>query len=222
MTVQKTIVCKVRGSDTSQRRLLATLRAFQQACNYVSAIAFHEKCFGKRQLHQRLYYTIRERFALPANYAIRAIARVSQSYQTHRQKVHQFRARSLDLDKRLYTVLRTTDLPEVTIASCAGRVRLCMVLGDYQRTWLQHETRYAKLVYCHRTKTFYQKYPEKITRLIENEVKRLEEDGASHPQWKWGKDELWKQVEQEWTGKCTHELLVTLKYCNLLKIYPTS
>ncbi len=155
MTVQKTIVCKVRGSDTSQRRLLATLRAFQQACNYVSAIAFHEKCFGKRQLHQRLYYTIRERFALPANYAIRAIARVSQSYQTHRQKVHQFRARSLDLDKRLYTVLRTTDLPEVTIASCAGRVRLCMVLGDYQRTWLQHETRDAKLVYRHRTKTFY-------------------------------------------------------------------
>ncbi len=155
MTVQKTIVCKVTGAESSQRRLLATLRAFQQACNYVSAIAFHERCFGKRQLHQRLYYAIRERFGLPANYAIRAIARVSQSYQQHRQKVHHFRARSLDLDKRLYTVLRTTGPHEVTIASCTGRVRLQMVLGAYQRTWLQHETRDAKLVYRKRMKTFY-------------------------------------------------------------------
>ncbi|MHA2231551.1 MAG: hypothetical protein ACXAB4_03575, partial [Candidatus Hodarchaeales archaeon] len=117
MLVQKTIVCKVRGTDTSQRQLLATIRAFQQACNYVSAIAFHENCFGKRQLHQRLYLAIRERFGLPANLAIRAIARVSQSYQGHRQKVHQFRALSLDLDKRLYTLVRTQDPLEVTIAS---------------------------------------------------------------------------------------------------------
>jgi predicted transposase len=130
MIVQKTIVCKVRGADTSQRQLLATIRAFQQACNYVSAIAFHETCFGKRQLQQRLYYEIRERFALPANLAIRAIARVSQSYQRHRQKVHQFRARSLDLDKRLYTLLRTKNPLEVSIASCEGRVRLHVVLGD--------------------------------------------------------------------------------------------
>ncbi len=64
----------------------------------------------------------------------------------------------------------------------------------------------------------YQKYPEKITRLIENEVKRLGDDGGSHPQWKWGEGELWKQVEQEWAGKCTYELLVTLKYSNLLNM----
>ncbi|MFQ5980460.1 MAG: hypothetical protein ACE5OZ_20170 [Candidatus Heimdallarchaeota archaeon] len=155
ITVRKTIVCKVLGSTSSQLQLLATIRAFQQACNYVSAIAFRERCFRKRQLHQRLYYAIRERFALPANLAIRAIARVSQSYQRHQQKVHQFRALSLDLDKRLYTLLRTPEVPEVSIASCEGRVQLRMVLGAYQRTWLQHETREAKLVYRKQTKTFY-------------------------------------------------------------------
>ncbi len=155
MIVQKTIVCKVRGADTSQRQLLATIRAFQQACNYVSAIAFHENCFGKRKLQQRLYYAIRERFGLPANLAIRAIARVSQSYQGHRQKVHSFRALSLDLDKRLYTLMLTQDPFEVSVASGEGRVRLRMVLGDYQRTGLRHETREAKLVYRKRTKTFY-------------------------------------------------------------------
>jgi IS605 OrfB family transposase len=121
----------------------------------VSAIAFYGKCFGKRNLQKRLYYAIRERFALPANLAIRVIARVSQSYQTDRQKVHQFRARSLDLDKRLYTLVRTQDTLAVTIASCEGRIRLSLVLGAYQRTWLQHETREAKLIYRLQTKTFY-------------------------------------------------------------------
>ncbi|MFW9914087.1 MAG: hypothetical protein ACFFGZ_00630 [Candidatus Thorarchaeota archaeon] len=64
----------------------------------------------------------------------------------------------------------------------------------------------------------FQKYPEKITKLIENEVKRMGDDGGSHPQWRWGKDELWKQVEKEWAGKCTHELLATLKNCRLINI----
>jgi len=62
----------------------------------------------------------------------------------------------------------------------------------------------------------FQKYPEKITELIENEVKRLGDDGGSHPNWKWGEHELWKQVEREWTGKFTYELLSALKYCDLL------
>ena len=64
----------------------------------------------------------------------------------------------------------------------------------------------------------FEKYFEKVYKLLENEVNRLREDGGSHPNWKWGENELWKQVEQEWTGKCTNGLLMTLKYCDLLKI----
>ncbi len=69
-----------------------------------------------------------------------------------------------------------------------------------------------------KTSYLYQKHPKKMKQLIENEVKRLGDDGGSHPLWKWGEDEIWKQVEREWTGKCTYELLVTLKYCDLLHI----
>ncbi len=62
----------------------------------------------------------------------------------------------------------------------------------------------------------YQKYPEIIKNLLQDEIDRLDPDGGSHPNWKWGDSELWKSVEKEWTGKLTYELLVVLKYCDLL------
>ena len=65
---------------------------------------------------------------------------------------------------------------------------------------------------------FYKKYFEMIIHLFENEVKRLGDDGGSHPKWKWGEDELWEEVEREWTGKCTSGLLISLKYCDLLRL----
>lgn len=60
------------------------------------------------------------------------------------------------------------------------------------------------------------KYPDRIKILLENEIKNLGNDGGSHPKWKWGDTEIWKEVEKEWTGKCTLGLLKTLKYCKFL------
>ena len=69
-----------------------------------------------------------------------------------------------------------------------------------------------------KTSYLFENYFEKIHKLFENEVSRLGDDGGSHPNWKWGEDKLWKQVEQEWTGKCTNGLLMALKHCDLLKL----
>lgn len=97
---------------------------------------------------------------------------------------------------------------------------VAMIDGTFENTELLDEQKFEAIkiqwLITEKSSYLYQKYAEKITRLIENEVNRLGEDGGSHPKWKWGEDELWKQVEREWTGKCTHELLVTLKYCDLL------
>ncbi len=62
----------------------------------------------------------------------------------------------------------------------------------------------------------YRKFPKKIVNLLQNEVDRLFPDGGSHPSWKWGETDLWNKIEKEWAGKLTYELLVTLKYCDLL------
>lgn len=64
----------------------------------------------------------------------------------------------------------------------------------------------------------YQKYYDRINKLFKNEIERLGDDGGSHPKWKWGEEKLWKEVESEWTGKCTNGLLVSLKYCDLLNL----
>ena len=67
------------------------------------------------------------------------------------------------------------------------------------------------------TSFLFQKFPKRIASLLKDEVERLGSDGGSHPNWKWGDTNLWRPIEREWTGKLTCELLVSLKYCNLLE-----
>ncbi|MHA2287773.1 MAG: hypothetical protein ACXABG_03195 [Promethearchaeota archaeon] len=64
----------------------------------------------------------------------------------------------------------------------------------------------------------FEKYHDKIYKLFENEINRMGDDGGSHPNWKWGEERLWKQVEREWTGKCTNGLLIALKHSDLLEL----
>ena len=62
---------------------------------------------------------------------------------------------------------------------------------------------------------FYTRFPQAVENLIQREVMNLAIDGGSHPGWKWGEKNLWTQVEKEWSGKLTYDLLVTLKYLKL-------
>jgi hypothetical protein len=114
--------------------------------------------------------------------------------------------------KRLMSYV-SKDLKETILAMLDRTFESPVYLTD-----LQFERIKIQWFVTEKTSYLYQKHAERITRLIDNEVKRLGEDGGSHPTWKWGDPELWEQVEREWTGKCTHELLVTLKYCDLLQI----
>ena len=154
MEATKTVVCKLDTTEEEFRKLMDTVKAFRDACNYISGVAWERRCFNPVALHHLVYYETRERFKLPANLAIRARDRVAKSYKVDRKKQHQFRQLSMDLDKRLFTLLRNKEY-RASISTIYGRVRVRLAIGDYQRELLKNPVGDAKLVYRRDSKEFY-------------------------------------------------------------------
>jgi len=154
MEATKTVVCKLDCTKEEFDKLMKTVMAFRDACNYISEVAWNQRCFNPVALHHLVYYETRERFKLPANLAIRARDRVAKSYKINKRKQHKFRQLSMDLDKRLFTLLRNGEF-RVSISTIEGRVKPKLAIGDYQRELLKNPTRDAKLVYRRDAKEFY-------------------------------------------------------------------
>ena len=62
--------------------LRLTLERGNEACNLVSAYALEHKVFQSIALQKALYYSLKERFGLSAQFVIRCLAKVSESYKT--------------------------------------------------------------------------------------------------------------------------------------------
>ncbi|RLI75710.1 transposase [Archaeoglobales archaeon] len=153
MEATKTVVCKLDCTKEEFEKLMNTVIAFRDACNYINKIAYDNKCFNPVALHHMTYQDVRVKFGLPANLAIRARDRVAKSYKKDKKKLHKFTALSMDLDKRLYT-LRRNDWT-VSISTVDKRVKPKLDIGEYQKNLLQNPTKDAKLVYRRDTKEFY-------------------------------------------------------------------
>lgn len=144
MEVTKTVVCKLRTAEGEAEKIRETAKAFRDACNYISEIAFTQKCFNPVALHHITYRTVRERYKLLANLAVRARDRVAKSYKQNRHRQHNFRQFSMDLDRRLFTLFRNGDF-KVSISTLSGRVKPVLDIGEYQRELLNNPIRDAKI-----------------------------------------------------------------------------
>ncbi|MHA1835632.1 MAG: RNA-guided endonuclease TnpB family protein [Candidatus Odinarchaeia archaeon] len=153
MEATKTVVCKLNCTKEEFEKLMKTVVAFRDACNYIRKIAYGNKCFNPVALHHMTYQDVRVKFGLPANLTIRARDRVAKSYKKDKKKLHKFTASSMDLDKRLYTLRRNNWT--ISIATVDKRVKPKLDIGEYQRNLLQNPTKDIKLVYRRDTKEFY-------------------------------------------------------------------
>ena len=118
MEATKTVICKLDCTKEEFDKLYRTVIAFRNACNYISEVAWNRRCFNPVALHHLTYQDVRIKFSLPANLAIRARDRVAKSYKKDKKRMHKFKALSMDLDKRLFT-LRRNDWT-VSIATIEG------------------------------------------------------------------------------------------------------
>lgn len=136
--MQRTVVCKAAPAPDVAEAVRRTAREYAAACDAILLVATEAGTSNKVKLQHLCYRTIRKRFGLSANLAIRAIARVAWAIKAARRKgreVKRFRPTSIDYDARIFAYREREEV--VSLTTVAGRLRVPLVLGDFQRRALR-------------------------------------------------------------------------------------
>lgn len=141
LTLQSKLLPTSRQAET----LLETIERFNEACNYAAEVAFEMKAANKYRLHGEVYKTLRERFGLSAQMAVRAIGKVVEAYKRDKSIKVQFRPHgAMVYDER---ILSWRGPDRVSILSLQGRLLIPFVCGSYHEPQLRRIRGQADLVY---------------------------------------------------------------------------
>ncbi len=127
-----TIVCKLNPSQKAVKMIDTTLEMFAAACNYANQ-EVKPSITSKTTIQSLVYQTIREKYSLSANLAVRACARVGANRKTAKQKnkpVKAFKPTSADYDARIFA-FREKDW-SVSLTLVGGREHIPIVASNYQ------------------------------------------------------------------------------------------
>ena len=142
--MKQTLMVKLAPTLEQYKTLLETMERFNEACNYASDIAFNTATFGQYYLHHKVYRYLREHYGLSAQMAVRAIAKVSESYQIDRKSQHTFKPHSaMVYDQR---ILSWKGLDKVSILTLFGRQVIPTRIGAYQEARIDRKVRQSDLV----------------------------------------------------------------------------
>lgn len=159
----KTVKCKLQVSPKDREALEETLLKYSQACNDALEVALESSITNPYTLHRKLYYLLKERYGLTANYVVRCFTRVTgaiYSAKSRGRKPKRFQPTSLDLDKDLFRLKEIQAYPQsefrVSLSTVKGRRKMRLAIGNYQRSLLtgQRPTS-ATLSYDSRRKRYY-------------------------------------------------------------------
>jgi len=115
--------------------LKRTLEAANAACNYISAVAWETRTFGKFALQKLCYQDVRETFGLAAQMTIRALAKVGDAYKLDNETKRTFRPlASIAYDERILSFA----LPDssISIWTLDRRQSIPFICGERQRAML--------------------------------------------------------------------------------------
>jgi len=129
-----------------KQRLLATLRRVNEACEWLGGRAFDLHSADKIHLQHLYYAELRQRFGLPAQYAVRTISKVCEVYRRDKAKRPHFKLLgAIPVDQRLYSFKKGLD--RLSILAIDGRMLVPVMVGDYHRGRLEGVRGQADLVY---------------------------------------------------------------------------
>lgn len=127
--------------------LLSTMRAFNAATNYAVGVAFDLGCTSKIELQKHVYRTIRDRFGIPADMAVRVIAQAVEALKPDKTVLPVFR----DLASVPYSHGKNYGFKGIDRVSLqvvpSGRQVMPFVCGEYQRQWLIAKRGQADLIH---------------------------------------------------------------------------
>lgn len=110
--------------------LEATMRAFNAAADWLAGGVWPKDC-QQIALQKHYYATLRERFGLSAQMAVRCIAQVCEAYKRDKGKRPHFRPfASIPYDQRLMS-FKGPD--RVSLLTLFGRIIMPVIMGKYQQ-----------------------------------------------------------------------------------------
>ncbi len=143
--MQLSIKVKLIPSLEQKDILLKTIETYNEACNFVSQIAFENKTASVVKIHHLCYYEIRKKFNLSSQMTVRVVGKVADAYKIDKakkhilNKPHKFnRHGAVIYDQR---ILSWKGLEKVSILTLQGRQIIPMILGQYQETKLIYPRR---------------------------------------------------------------------------------
>jgi putative transposase len=128
-----TEMLKIDTAREETDALLATMRACNAGSNHVAKIAFRLKSANQRNLHAIVYRYLRAEFKLPAQMAVRAIAKAREAYTRDKNIQPKFRELgAVQYDQRLLTWKWKDN--EVSILTLNGRITVPVLYGGRWRS----------------------------------------------------------------------------------------
>ena len=127
---------KLKPTPEQACALKATLERCNEACNWLSEVAFRDKIFGQYNLHKLTYREVRERFNLTAQATVRCIAKVADAYKADKKTQRIFCKHSAQpYDERIFR-FKSDNL--ISIWLLDGRAVIACATGAHQRALLAH------------------------------------------------------------------------------------
>lgn len=141
-----TVAVKLTPTQEQAHALRCTLERANEAANYLSEYAWQEQTFGQWTLHKARYYDLRDRFVLPAQIAVRVIAKVADAYKLDKKTQRIFKPHgSLAFDERILRWYISKQ--QVSITTLQGRQHIPFLCDNRALDMLQSQQGETDLVY---------------------------------------------------------------------------
>jgi putative transposase len=125
-----TMRIRLLPTDDQTAALLAVMERFNEAANFAAGVGFEAGVFSQPSIHKLAYRTIRERFGLNAQLAVRAIGKAVEVFKRDKTVCPVFKPHgAITYDER---ILSFKGLNEVSLSTLEGRERVAIFFGEYQ------------------------------------------------------------------------------------------
>ncbi len=143
--MKQTMLLKLAPTPEQAQALLETMHAFNAACDYIAAQAYAAQVANKFELQKMTYGELRTTYHLPAQLAIRAISKTTDTYKRDKSMQPHFRPEgALVFDER---VMSFKGLTTVSLLTISGRVLVPFRIGAYQEARMGAIQGQADLLY---------------------------------------------------------------------------
>jgi len=133
-----TIQLKLQPTAEQADALRRTLHRANEACVYISRVAFSARTFRQFAIHRLVYADVRETFGLAAQLAVRCIGKVSDAYKLDKKVLRTFQPLgAIPYDDRILSFNQQAS--KVSIWTLDGRQSIPFVCGERQRQLLQSQ-----------------------------------------------------------------------------------